>query len=281
MYSGKKEQILLENTVCVHSQVSWRFACWIAFALFLIFPMPCGAEGKTTVEAFRPGERLTFSLKWTIVPAGEAVLEVLPRESVADYSDAHHFVLTARSSAFIDSIYKVRERIESWADSDMYRSVRYRKKQIEGGTKRDINIVFDWQKMTAQYSNYGKMQEPIPISEGTLDPLSVFYWVRAATLVAGSHVQRLVTDGKEQVLGVAHVIRNERIKVPAGTFDTVLIEPDLSHVGGVFEKSPDAKIQLWISADHRRLPIKLTSKVIIGSFTGELVEMVGVVPLSK
>jgi hypothetical protein len=46
-------------------------------------------------------------------------------------------------------------------------------------------------------------------------------------------------------------------------------------VGGVFEKSPDARLQLWVTADHRRLPVKLKSKVIVGSFTGELVDMSG------
>jgi hypothetical protein len=51
-------------------------------------------------------------------------------------------------------------------------------------------------------------------------------------------------------------------------------------VGGVFEKSPDAKLQLWVSADYRRLPVKLKSKVIVGSFTGELQSMVGTGPLS-
>jgi hypothetical protein len=88
-----------------------------------------------------------------------------------------------------------------------------------------------------------------------------------------------VTDGKKHVLGVAEVVRRETITVPAGTFDTFLIEPDLAQVGGVFEKSPDAKIQLWVSADHRRLPVKLKSKVVVGSFSGELVSMAGAGPL--
>jgi hypothetical protein len=77
------------------------------------------------------------------------------------------------------------------------------------------------------------------------------------------------------------VVRRETIRVPAGTFDTLLIEPDLSHVGGVFEKSPDAKIQLWVSADPRRVPVKLKSKVVVGSFSGELVSITGTGPLPE
>lgn len=255
----------------------WWFACWVLVAWMLILPPTSRAGAATTVDVFRPGERLIFLLKWTIIPAGEAVLEVMPPEQISGY-DAHHFVLTARSNAFVDSIYKVRDRIDAWADQTMSRSLLYRKKQQEGGTKRDITVSFDWHAMTAQYSNRGNTRDPIPIQEGTFDPLSIFFWSRSMEMTVGGRIERTVTDGKKQVVGVAHVIRNERVKVPAGTFDTVLIEPELAHVGGVFEKSPDAKIQIWVSDDHRRIPVKLKSKVIVGSFTGELVEMAGVTP---
>lgn len=61
------------------------------------------------------------------------------------------------------------------------------------------------------------------------------------------------------------------IDIAPGTFDTYLIEPNLKDVGGVFKKSRDAKIKLWITADHRKIPVRLKSKVIVGSFTGDLV----------
>lgn len=235
------------------------------------------AEATTSTPVFRPGERLTFVLKWTVIPAGEAILEVLPREHIAG-RQANHFVLTARSNAFVDAFYMVRDRIDAWSDVAMQRSLLYRKKQHEGNTRRDITVVFDWQAMTAQYSNRGQVRRPITITEGTFDPLSIFYWSRLTDLTAGSRLRRPVTDGKKHVVGIARVVCQETITVPAGTFDTFLIEPDLAHVGGVFEKSPDASVQLWVTADHRRLPVKLKSKVIVGSFSGELVRMVGTGP---
>ncbi|HSO21208.1 MAG TPA: DUF3108 domain-containing protein [Desulfosarcina sp.] len=235
------------------------------------------AEAQGPQPAFRSGERLTFVLKWTIIPAGEAVLEVLPREHMAG-NDANHFVLTARSNAFVDAFYMVRDRIDAWTDAEVGRSLLYRKKQHEGGIRRDITVSFDWEEMTAQYVNRGAANDPIVITEGPFDPLSVFYWSRSADLVVGGRLQRPVTDGKKHVVGIADVVRRETIRVPAGTFDTYLIEPDLEHVGGVFEKSPQAKLQLWVTADHRRLPVKLKSKVIVGSFTGELESMVGTGP---
>lgn len=257
--------------------IRWATAAWAALWLFAAGSAWAG-DPYSPGRAFRPGERLTFVLKWTIIPAGEAVLEVLPLEHMAGI-DAHHFVLTARSNAFVDAFYMVRDRIDAWADAAMDRSLLYRKKQHEGSTRRDITVSFDWEEMTAQYTNRAEARQPIAITQGTFDPLSIFYWSRSADLAVGGRIRRSVTDGKKHVLGVADVVRRETVTVPAGTFDTFLIEPDLAHVGGVFEKSPDARIQLWVSADHRRLPVKLKSKVIVGSFTGELVSMTGTGPL--
>lgn len=252
-----------------------RVAVWVAAAVWLsVAGIAWSGDAPEPARAFSSGERLTFALKWTIIPAGEAVLEVLPPEHMAGI-DAYHFVLTARSNAFIDAFYMIRDRVDAWSDARMNQSLLYRKKQHEGRTRRDITVSFDWEVMMAQYINKGEAREPIPISVGTFDPLSIFYWSRSVDLVVGGRIQRSVTDGKKNVLGAADVIRRETIRVPAGSFDTLLIEPDLAHVGGVFEKSPDAKIQLWVTADQRHLPVKLKSKVIVGSFSGELVSMTG------
>ncbi|WP_419657909.1 conserved uncharacterized protein, DUF3108 [Desulfosarcina variabilis str. Montpellier] len=228
--------------------------------------------------AFTPGERLTFELKWTIIPAGEAVLEILPLEHMAG-RNAYHFVLTAKSNAFVDVFYMVRDRIDAWADTNLDQSLLYRKKQHEGDSRRDITVSFDWDEMTAQYINRGtnkrEVGTPIPISSGTFDPLSIFYWCRSVDLAVNKQIQRAVTDGKKHIMGVAVIIRKETVTVPAGTFETFLLEPELSQVGGVFEKSPDASIQIWVTTDHRHLPIKLASKVVVGKFTGELTSMTG------
>jgi len=56
------------------------------------------------------------------------------------------------------------------------------------------------------------------------------------------------------------------------------VEPDLQHIGGVFEKSKDAKLKIWVTADKRRIPVKVKSKVRVGSFVAELISAEGIVP---
>ena len=73
------------------------------------------------------------------------------------------------------------------------------------------------------------------------------------------------------MLGRAKIVKRERIRVAGVDYDTFLAEPDLEPIGGVFKKSPHAKIQLWVTADHRRIPVRIKSRVVVGSFTADLV----------
>ncbi|MCG6892368.1 MAG: DUF3108 domain-containing protein [Desulfobacteraceae bacterium] len=245
----------------------------ITAILTLCMPSMSPASDSFSIP-FRTGERLTYQLRWTIVPAGEAVLEVGAVESV-DGKPAYRFMLRARSNAFVDIFYKVRDRIDAWIDSSMQYSVGYRKKQREGSHKRNVHLAFDRKRRQVTYYNYGRAKEPITIPDGTLDPLSALYFVRTLSLQPGQEIRRPVTDGKKWVTGVLRVIRKEVVTVGERRFDTLLLEPDLKHVGGVFEKSPNARIRVWVTADHRKIPVRVTSRVVVGSFVAELVSMSG------
>lgn len=224
---------------------------------------------------FSPGEKLTFTLKWEMVPAGTAVLEVLPIETL-NGEHAYHFVMTAKTNSFVDIFYKVRNRLDSYVDLEMTRSLLYRKKQREGKYKRNVVVNFDWERQEAQYSNFGKTKTPISISPGSFDPLSALYYARLMDMQEDSQITRPVTDGKKNIIGVVNVLKRETITVDGETYDTYLIEPDTKDIGGVFKKSENAKIYLWITADERRIPVKVKSKVVVGSFIGELVSAKGV-----
>jgi hypothetical protein len=224
---------------------------------------------------FGEGERLVYEIRWMLIPAGEAVLEVAPMDAI-DGHPARHFLMTVRTNAFVDTFYTVRDRIEAWTDVEMTHSLHYRKLQREGSHRmRDVRVNFDWKKRLAVYTNHGKEQAPITLVPGTFDPLAALYFTRLADLALDTIVERPVTDGKINVPGRARVVGRESIQVPAGTFDTVVIEPDLSEVRGVFEKSPGGRIRIWLSDDGRRIPVRVQSKVAVGHFVGELTSAEG------
>ena len=235
------------------------------------------AERVTALERslpFHPGEKLTFQVKWSFIPAAEAVLEILPIETIQGIP-SHHFVMIAKTYPFIDLFYKVRDRIDAFTDTGITHSILY-KKQRKGKSKKNVIVTFNWEKHTTHYSNQGKKAKPILIKPGSFDPLSVFYAFRRYDLKVGTKLQIPVTDGKKCVEGEATVIKREKITVANRTYDTFLVEPDLKHIGGVFEKSKHAKLEIWVTADTQKIPVKMKSKVIVGSFVAELISAEGI-----
>jgi len=264
-----------------------RPAVQLVFTFIVIaFTMTFGLiENIKAVEKtfpFYPGEKLTFQVKWGFMPAGEVVLEILPIESI-NRVKSYHFVMIAKTYSFFDLLYKVRDRIEGYTDIEMTHSILY-KKQTAGKAKRNVIVNFNWEKQEAQYSNFGKKRRPIPLLARSFDPLSIFYAFRLHDLKENAELENPVTDGKRCIMGKAKVVKREKIKLASGAYDTYLVEPDLKNISGIFEKRKNAKLKIWVTADTHRIPVKIKSKVIVGSIVAELisVEKVGrdVTPLS-
>ena len=258
-----------------------KFA-WLLLSALLVVCAGFGDCGRAhgAQLPFQPGEKLTFDLRWGIISAGTAVLQVLPMDRV-EGAEAHHFSVTIRSNAFIDTFYKVRDQVDAFADAEMGRSLLYKSNQQEGSHRRDVQVLFDWDKLQVQFVNFGKGEPPVTIAPGTFDPLSIFYYFRLQQIREDMQIKSPVTDGKKSTMGWARVLKREKIQVPGGTFDTFLVEPELKDIGGVFKKSIRAKLQIWVTADRRHIPVKIASKVVVGTFEAVLVSVENTVPLTS
>ena len=244
----------------------------ILAALLLQAGPSLGEEDGPRRIPFRPGETLSYEVRWEFIPAARTVLKILPMETIGG-EPAWHFSMTVETLPFADAFYKVRDRIDAYASADMAHSLLFRQKQREGGYKKEIETVFDWSKPEVRYSNFGKPRSPLPLPPGAFDPLSVFYSFRLHELKENGEIRSYVTDGKKCKMGVARILSKERIKTPAGEFDAWLAEPDLKDIGGVFKKSDDAKLRIWVTADGRSIRVRIESKVVVGRFVAELTSM--------
>lgn len=241
---------------------------FIAVLFWLNFLIPEMAPCKQLLP-FNNGERLEFQISWLFIPAGRAVLQVEPPPGNIPGA-AHHFVLTASTYPAIDLIYKFRERVDSYTSALINRTVFYKKRQ-QGKTERDITIHFNLKRNTAQYTNFKEVMPPIKLPEGTLDPLAALYFIRCQSLVPGQTIERPITDGKKVVIGRLRVIKREIIRLAGHYYKTIKLEPELKEVKGVFEKSKNAKMYVWVTDDKRKILVRLKSRVVVGSFTATLI----------
>jgi hypothetical protein len=247
---------------------SYCFFFIIFTTLFLFLNLE--AFGKTA--PFGPGERLRFEVRWGSIPAGEIVLEVHPPKEINGIA-SNHFVMIAKTNQFIDFFYIIRSRIDAYTNVEMSHSMLYCKKQREGKTRRDIVVKFDWSKGQAEYSNFGQKEKPISIFPGSFDPLSLFYAFRSVKLDKDTKIEAPVTNGKTCLTSRLKVIGREIIEIKNKKYDTYLVQPELGQVSAVFEKSKDARLRIWVTADKVRMPIKIWSKLAIGSCVAELIKV--------
>jgi len=219
---------------------------------------------------FRQGEKMVYQARWGFVSAGQSVIEILPDQIINDVG-TWHFSMTTTTNAGMDLIYKVREHKESYMDLNRMRTVLYKEKE-EGNHPRDVVVTYDWAKGTVTRTENGNVGDTISIPAGTIDPLGLFFFIRMNRLKLGDVLEFPVTDGKKHWDTKATVVRKEQLTINGKTYDTLLVMPDMKRIEDVFKKKDEQPdLMIWFSADERQVPVKIESKVIIGTFVFELV----------
>ena len=234
----------------------------------LFFLTPLSNAGETMLPFFI-GEEIKYTVSWEMIRAGKAKFKVLPLTTL-NGEKAYHFLLEVKSSRYVDMFFKIRDRLEGFADLAFSRSLLHKKTQ-SGKDKRQVIVNFDWEKKTAVYSNFGKKRDPIEIPLKTFDPVSAFYKMRTLNFKTDQSLSFPVSDGKKCFIQKGEVIKKEKITLSSGTFDTYLLVLKVNHFSGVFKKSENPTVKLWVTADDRKIPVRIKVKVFIGSVIFDLV----------
>ena len=237
---------------------------WTAFLLSFVFSL----FFSRNVFAFNTPEKLVFDLSWSGVKAGTATLEILHDNGQAK------IISTARSADWLSVFYPVDDRTVSVLNNVKGQLViglpeNYRIKVREGRHRRDKEVIFDHAHRQATYINHlengGK--KTYKINENSLDPLSSFYYIRTLKFEVGKSLYVNMFDSKKLWDVEVQVLRKEKIRTELGEFNTVVIKP-LMKSEGIFNKKGD--LYIWLTDDLKRIPVKMQTRVIVGSITATL-----------
>lgn len=217
-------------------------------------------------------EQLKYGIYYSFVKAGTAYIRNRGLVSV-DGRAAYLLQTTAFSAPVIDTVFKVRDVNQSWLDAEKFYSLGYGQSVREGGYRRDEWLRFDYagRKYRGQVQ---KKEEPRPI-EGALeipvlDMLSSLYCVRAQKLQIGQDIVFDIVNREKQYPLVVKVLKKERVKTAAGSFDCVVVEPQIRGEGIFVSKGKSLKV--WLTDDVYKMPVKMKVEVFIGSVSAELLE---------
>jgi len=229
----------------------------------LILALIFGFAISANAAAFKTGEKLTFSLSWNdIVQAGTATMSVKGVKMFNDHK-VYHIVTTAQSGSYLDSFFYVRDRVETYIDVKTFATWKFEKHLVEGEYRSDAVIYYNPEERTCT-----RETSTIRAKENAVDVLAAFYMLRNMDLAVGETTHFNYCDGKINKEIPVKVIKKEKITVPAGTFNTLKVAPELDETEGIFKQ--EGEIIIWLTDDEKKMPVKMASKVTIGEVVAQL-----------
>ncbi len=246
----------------------------IVVILILGFPSFSIAQGELCCpdrpdsvvnRAFGIGERLVFKIKYAGITAGTSVIEVADTVR-ADGHLCYEIRNRTTSTETFSVFYKVDDRSTAWFDVDEFVSRGFEKHLSEGDYKKDSEVWFDQERQIAVYPLKSLEVETPPC---VMDVFSALFYVRMLPLEVGMKVQFENHENKKNYPLMVKVLKKESVKVGAGYFDCVVVEPAL-RTPGLFKH--EGKLLVWLTDDQYHMPVMMKSKAPVGSVNAVLVE---------
>ncbi len=221
-------------------------------------------------DAFGFGEYLEYNVGYKFISAGKASFTVGKEPVAVNGRKCYDIRFDVASLKSLEFLYKVRDRYRTIVDIDGVFPWKFEQHIREGGFSKDFTASFDQVAHSAVTT-----EGTFPIPPFVHDIVSAFYYIRTFDLKkykAGDVIylqnffDRETHDLQVKVLG------RQKVTVEAGAFNCVVIEPIIKS-GGLFKS--EGRILIWLSDDDRKIPVKVSTKILIGSIDAELTSYKG------
>jgi hypothetical protein len=204
--------------------------------------------------ALEIGQRFIYSVSFSGLHVGSAELALVGQDTLSGYPVWRAMLHITAGFGF----FGVNDSTVSWFDTATFSSRHFVQRLREGRYRADRDFRIDPERMV--YSKKGKPE--VPSVALPLDDISFLYFVRTLTLDTGAVLtfnRYFQPEGNPVTI---RVIKRERIQVPAGEFDAMLIQPEIT-TSGIFSKNGQARV--WLSDDSSRTLVQLKSRLSFGS----------------
>jgi hypothetical protein len=214
------------------------------------------SNATASARPFSIGERLSYNVYFGPKQVGSGSMHVVGIDTIRG-RPAYHATLRIKGGV---PSYEVDDTFESWFAIDDFSSLRYNQDQNEGSRKRAHRYeIFPERRV------YDDLTDEKPEQPSVAEPLddgSFLYFLRTVPLEIGQtyEFQRYYKPDRNPVR--IRVLRRERVTVPAGTFDAVVIQPIIKTKGAF---SDGGRAEVWMSDDGHRMIVQMKSQLSFGS----------------
>jgi hypothetical protein len=215
--------------------------------------------------AFPDHQTLTFTVDWRVFTGGIAVFHL------EQQGDQLKVSATADTVGAVNMLFPVVDRFQSALDTKTGCSSGFSKQTQEGRRKISSDLVFDAAagKQTQVEKNLVKgtqKTQTTSIPACVTDSLSAIFYAASQRLTVGQDVGFPLADAMRTVTVTMKVEAHEEIKTPAGTFQTVRVQPTADE--GVVKNR--GNIWIWYTDDARHMPVQIRARLFWGTITFHL-----------
>ena len=214
---------------------------------------------------FPTRQTLTFSVDWRVYTAGTAVFHLEQNGTTEKVS------ATADTVGNLNMIFPVLDKFESGLDTKTGCSAGFSKQLSEGRRKVSSDLTFNYAagKQNEISKNLVKgttVNHQANIPACVQDSLSAIFYVASRPLIVGQMVRFPLADSMRTVTVAMKVEGKEEIKTPAGTFQTVRVQPTAEE--GIVKNR--GTIHIWYTDDARHMPVQIRARLFWGTITFHL-----------
>jgi len=216
--------------------------------------------------SFASGETAIYSVALGRFKLGEARLTVQDIETI----DGREVVRTSLQVEGGPPFYRIENDFSSWIDTKRFRTIRFERRVREGSRRtRDryeldpvagVYTAENWSEDLESYEP-SAIEDGGPMPEDAIDEIAFLFLVRTLILEPGdeNRMDRYFKTQSNPI--VIRVLGREEIRVPAGRFQTIVVEPIIPELE-VFRE--DRKPRVWITDDERRIIVKVQTSAAVG-----------------
>ena len=246
--------------------VNFRYTFLIVLFLISFFDK-INLTAQDREKPFKEGEMLRYEMYYGWITGGEAGLTV--KKEKFKGKDVFHVTAIGKTIGLTHVIYHVYDIYESWFDINTglpYKSLM----NLTEGNWTSYNVVHFNQDTHTLISKKSGVKN---IGQEVFDVVSAFYYIR-------ENIDNLETGQILEIFTYFHdkpwnmIIRYkgvENIKTELGKIKCMKFKPVVEK--GTFKD--EEALDIWISNDKNKIPIRVKMKLFVGSFKADLVEYKG------
>lgn len=239
------------------------------------------AKVPTSVPLYQPkfypyeaGEKASYKASWNGVPVATADVETSP--ITFEGKKSYRVRIDARTSRGLDLIWRMRDTITTVFEAKSLAPARFVFSQRENSRVIDTEAKFDHAAKKWTVNRWQEGRKPTAYdfdSNNTLDPITAVYLARSIDLNVGEKLFFNVFGGRYQYLLELNVEKKEPVELESGAvIQAFKVVPKVTNLTKKGYAGRMNEAAIWISADERRMPVKLWSKIFAGSVYMELVQ---------